>query len=171
MHSPHLGRKLFCVRGRCEGTFCPRTSRTDLEGELQPELNVAAAPRTDQGIAGGHVGCGTPAAERAGGAHVIGSTRSAAITVRRTVRIGDDGLIEDVKELDAELSVVPLLEGEVLEYGEIHVLEGRVAEDVPAHGAKGSRLGRNHDRVALYVAATLTQRTEVGGHRRTLRTQ
>ena len=38
-------------------------------------------------------------------------------------------MIEDVKELDPELSVVPLLEREVLEYGEIHVLEARVAEE------------------------------------------
>src|SRR5437879_13254040 len=39
----------------------------NLEGELQTELNVAAASRTDERIAGGHVGCGAPAAKRAGG--------------------------------------------------------------------------------------------------------
>ena len=143
----------------------------NLEGELHPELNVAAASRTDERIAGGHVGCGTPAAERAGSPHVIGSTGGAAIAIRRPVGIGDDGLIEDVKELDAELSVVPLLEGEVLEYGEIHVPEGRVAEDIPAHGAEGPWGGWSHDRVAVYEAATRRQRTRIASYRRALRTQ
>ena len=46
------------------------------------------------------------------------------------------------------------LEG--LAYGEIYVLEARVAEDVPAHRAKGSGLGRNHDRLAGHIATTLS---------------
>jgi hypothetical protein len=50
-------------------------------------------------------------------------------------------VIEDVKELRPELSVEPLLELEVLEHGEIHVLEAGVPEDVPAHGAKSSIRG------------------------------
>src|SRR5437879_10275240 len=63
-------------------------------------------------------------------------------------------MIEDVEELDPELGVVSLLEREVLEYGEIHVLEARVAEDVPAHRSKGSKHGRNQHRVAVHVAAS-----------------
>ena len=35
-----------------------------LESELEPELDVAGAARTDERIAGGDVGCGAPAAER-----------------------------------------------------------------------------------------------------------
>src|SRR5712691_2538694 len=84
------------------------------ERKLHPELYHAAASRAYDRIAGRDVGCGAPAAERAGGPHVIGATRSAAIAIRCIVRIGDDGVIEDVKELDPELSVVPL-EREVLE--------------------------------------------------------
>jgi hypothetical protein len=42
-------------------------SLEDSEGDLQPELNVAAASRTDDRIAGGDVGCGASAAERAAG--------------------------------------------------------------------------------------------------------
>src|SRR2546427_2503324 len=74
-------------------------------------------------------------------------------------------MIEHVKELDAELGVVSLLELELLEYGEIYVLEARVAEDVPAHRAKGSSLGRNHHRLAFDVAAAGLERIGVGGHR------
>src|SRR6266478_10242653 len=80
-------------------------------------------------------------------------------------------MIEHVKELDPELGVEPLLEREVLEYGEIHVLEARVAEDIPAHGAEGTTLGRNQNRFTAYVAASFLQRTGVWGHRRTLRSQ
>jgi len=80
-------------------------------------------------------------------------------------------MIEDVKELDPELGVVSLLEREVLEHGEIDVLEARVAEDVPAHCAEGSSLGRNQYRFAGYVAAALSQRLGVGGHRNALLSQ
>src|SRR2546422_10474124 len=81
-------------------------------------------------------------------------------------------MIEPVKELDAELGVVSLLELELLEHGEIHVLEARVPEDVPAHRAKGSSLGRNHHRFALHEAATGFERSAgawVGSDRLTLR--
>src|SRR5438046_10748281 len=80
-------------------------------------------------------------------------------------------MIEDVEELDPELGVVSLLEREVLEHGEIDVLEARVAEDVPAHGAEGSSLGRYQYRFAGYVAAALSQRLGVGGHRTALLSQ
>ena len=43
-----------------------RTGRTDLERELQAELHVSAASRTDERIAGRDVGRGAPAAESAG---------------------------------------------------------------------------------------------------------
>jgi len=35
------------------------------ERELEPDLHVAGATRTDERIAGGDIGCGAPAAERA----------------------------------------------------------------------------------------------------------
>src|SRR5712692_4846579 len=84
------------------------------------------------------------------------------------VGIGDSGAIEYVEDLDLELGAVPLLEREGLENGEVPVLEAVVAEDVPAHGAEVTIRIRSHDRVAVYVAATLTQRTQVGGDRRAL---
>jgi hypothetical protein len=30
---------MFYVSGRCEGTFCPRTNRIDLEAQLQTKLH------------------------------------------------------------------------------------------------------------------------------------
>src|SRR5216684_873285 len=81
-------------------------------------------------------------------------------------------MIEHVKQLDPELGAEPLLEPEVLEYREIHVLEARVPEDVPAHRAKGSILGRNHNRFAVDEAATGFERSAVawvGGDLLTLR--
>src|SRR5712692_900553 len=143
------------------------SSLLDLEAQLQAQLHRAVASRTDFGIACCEVGCLAPAAERRGAPGVIAVMRA----IICAVRIGDGGVIEQVEELDPELGAVPFLEREGLEYREIPILEAVVAEDVPAHGAKGSRLGRNHDRVAVYVAATRSQRTRVGGDRRTLRTQ
>src|ERR1700730_1591541 len=122
-------------RGR---NFTPSNSPEWLERELHSQLHHAAASRTNQRIAGYDVGCAAPAAERAGGAQVIGATRRAASAIRCAPRISDDGVIEDVKEFDAELGVVPFLERQVLKYGQIHVLEARVAEEVSAHRAKGA---------------------------------
>jgi len=139
-------------------------SPEDSEGELQPDLNVAAASWTDDRIAGGDVGCGAPATERAGGGPGV---TASTIIIHWAERIRDEGMIEHVKELDPELGVEPFLEREVLEYGEIHVLEARVAENVPAHRAKGSPLGRNQNRFAAYVAASVLERTGVGSNRNT----
>src|SRR5882762_7748471 len=130
-----------------------------LERELQPDLNHAATSRTDQRIARCHVGCGAPAAERAGARGVV-AEKSA---IRCAVWIGDDGMIEQVKELGPELGSVSLPVREGLEYREIHVLEARVAEDVPAHRAKGSEHGRNHDRSAGHEAAARPKRARVRG--------
>src|SRR5207249_12177337 len=77
-------------------------------------------------------------------------------------------MIEHVEELGAKLRAVSLRELEGLEYREIHVLEARVAEDVPAHRAKGSLPGRNHHRLAGHVAAALSQGAEVGSDCQTL---
>ena len=71
-------------------------------------------------------------------------------------------MIEQIEDLDPELGVEPLPEGEVLEDREIHVLVAVVAEEVPAHGAKGSKSRRNHDRVAGNEAASRRKRSGVG---------
>src|ERR1700730_543464 len=100
-------------------------------------------------MAGRDVGSGARAAER-GAARGVAAPPGA---IHRSVRIGDDGVIQGVEALDPELSVEPLLEREGLEYGEIHVLEARVAEDVPAHRAIVSSRVRNHNRFAFHDAA------------------
>src|SRR5215831_14988127 len=73
-------------------------------------------------------------------------------------------MIEQVEELGPELRAARLLELERLENREIHVLEARIAEDIPAHGTEGSELGRNHHRspVRGHVAAAGRQGGEVG---------
>src|SRR5882762_7323257 len=154
----------FALIGHDRAKLCFAASiefwqRIGLEGELQPELHHATASRTDQRIGGRVVGRGAAAAKRAAGRRVIAETRA----IRCAVWIGDIGVIENVKELHPELGAEPLLERETLEHGEIHVLEARVTEDVPAHGAKGSGRGRQHDRVADHEAATRRKRSGVGG--------
>ena len=125
-----------------------------LEGEFQPELHHAAASRTDQRIGGRVVGRGAAAAKRAAGRWVIAEPRA----IRRAVRIGNIGVIENVKELHTELGAEPLLEHETLEHGEIHVLEARVTEDVPAHVSEGSQRRGSQKRIARGVAATAEKR-------------
>jgi hypothetical protein len=57
-------------------------------------------------------------------------------------------MVEDVEELGAELDTVPFFEFEVFEHGEIHGLEPRVAEDIPAHVAELAQAVWSHDRIA-----------------------
>src|ERR1700680_3231945 len=128
------------------------------ERELQPELHCAGASRTDQRLAGRAVRCLTAAAERSGSRGV----GAAAKARRSAVRIGDGGVVKHVKELGAELRAVAFLKPELLEHGEIHILEALVAEDVSAHGAERSGLGRNHHRVAFDEAATDSERSRIG---------
>jgi hypothetical protein len=144
-----------------------------LERELQADLQIALASRTDPRTAGCHVGRGAPAAE-APATSCCRGVIAYTIAIRSAVRIGGNGVIEQVEDFKPELGAVPLLEREGLEYREIHVLVARVAEDVPAHIAECSRVGRSYDRVEVvgYEAAIGAERTvEVGGvvHGRTLR--
>src|SRR5580692_3398880 len=64
-------------------------------------------------------------------------------------------MVEQVEELDAELRAIPLLEREVLEHGEVHVLEATVAEGVSAHISEAASCWRSHGRLAIggYEAA------------------
>src|SRR5205807_4142838 len=66
------------------------------------------------------------------------------------------------------LSIEPLRKFEVLEYGEVHVLEAGVTKDVARHGTKVAQCIRNQGRVPLHVAAARSQCIEVGRGRRTL---
>jgi len=123
----------------------PRTNRIDLEAELQPELHDAAASRTDHRIPGRYVGRGATATERAAVAVDERRVIAEAIAIRCAVGIGDNGVVEQVEHLEPELGAGSLRESEVLEYREVPVLEARVAEDVPAHVAKGSKCRGSHD--------------------------
>src|SRR5437867_13341250 len=154
-HSPSSYRAYVNAPGLCEDAP-PETS----EHQLQPELHHTVASRTDERIAGRDVGRGAPTTEPAWARGIIAEVGA----IRCAVRIGDNGVIEQVEDLGPELGAVPFLELEVLEYREIHVLEGRVAEDVAAHGAKGSLPGRKHHRspVRGHVAPTFRQSAEVG---------
>src|SRR5712691_9715429 len=90
-----------------------------LEGQLQAQLHYPAASRTDQRIASHDVGRTAPAPKR----YSVRGVVAGLTTIRCAVRIGDNGVIEQVKDLGPELSSVPLLVRECLEYREIHVLE------------------------------------------------
>ena len=105
----------------------PRTGQPDsLEGEFQTELHIPVGARPNERIAGGDIRRGGRATEVSG----RGWIDSAKISVRCVVRIGEGLAVEEVKGLDAELLSVAFLEREVLERGEIHGPEARVAEQV-----------------------------------------
>src|SRR3981189_1324917 len=69
-------------------------------------------------------------------------------------------MIGDVKGFESALRAIPLLELEVLEYGEGHGTQSRVTEDIPPHVAVSSQRRSNKERVAIcgHVAATRLQR-------------
>src|SRR5579863_2996349 len=101
--SDGAGRKKSSGRER-EAISRPRSNLVERsEREIKPHLDVAGASRTDDRIAGRDVGCGAPAAERAGGrAGVTAST----IIIHGAERIGEEGVIEYVKDLEPELGGV-----------------------------------------------------------------
>jgi hypothetical protein len=138
-----------------------------LEAKFQPQLHDAGASRSEDRIAVDDIRRAASAAERMGNRGVVPDVGAH----HATVGIGEVGVIKDVKELDAEFSAEPLLELEVLEYGEVEVPESRVTEEPPSHRAKRSELWRNHHRVAPYVAATRSQGGRVWGDSQTLRTE
>src|ERR1700674_3939699 len=92
----HVDGMRYGVMERPRGDFAPPLNLPGcLERELQPELDIPGAARTEDGIAGYDVGCGAPAAEPRAARKLI--ARIAAI--RCAVGIGDDGVIEQVKHL------------------------------------------------------------------------
>src|ERR1035438_962586 len=121
------------------------------ENKLQAELHRARASRTHGRVGGGHVGSGTTASEATHGRIVEAETILAAVWV------GEVGMVENVEELSPELGAEPLAEMKVLRQREVHVLETGIGENVAAHGAEGSQGRRNHDGVALGVAAVKGQ--------------
>ena len=91
----------------------PSKLRKELEGELEPELEVAGAARTDERIAGSDIGRGASAAQQAvGAASQVDALPYASL---RSPRIGDERVIEHIEELDTELGGDALLELEVFE--------------------------------------------------------
>src|SRR5579872_3672302 len=141
------------------GQLCPRIGRMDLEHELQPKLHYAGASRTDDRATSYVVGCAPRRAERGRGRGI--NSAVSRTTIRCAVRIGDDGAVEQIEDFNPELGAEPLADRESLEDREIHAPEALVAEDVPAHGAKRSSYGRNHDRVAGHEAATRRERSGI----------
>src|ERR1700730_6722068 len=121
------------------------------EGELEPELYVAGASRSEDRIAVHDIGRRAPAAECLRNRRIVAESG----VNHPAVRIGENGVIKHVKELDAELSAVAFLDREGLEYREIHIHDAWVVEHVPRHRAIGSRFGRKHQRPTVlgHVAA------------------
>ena len=71
-------------------------------------------------------------------------------------------MIEDIEDFPASLNAIALLDREVLENGQVPVLETLVTEDVPAHGTEGSKRGRSYERIAVRgdIAPTGCQRSQ-----------
>src|SRR5579863_1100396 len=141
-----------------------RRGKIRSECELEADLYHAGRPGTDHRVARSNVGCIASASECAGTARVI----SQQAQVRGAVGVCVDGVVERVEHFESEFGGVSIMKLEVLEDGQVHILEARIPEDIPAHGAIRSKCRRNHHRVSSYVATTGVQRVHVGGGRQTL---
>src|ERR1700728_1923129 len=128
------------------------TSRI-LKRELQSQLDGAASAGADHRVRRGYVRCGTAAAE---GLHRrIVQTES----ILAAVRIGKVGMVENVEELGAELGAEFFPEVPVLGNREIEVSEAGIGKQIARHVSELSQRRRNHNGVALGVAAEGTQRS------------
>jgi hypothetical protein len=104
------------------------------EDEFQSELHYPLASRANERIAG-------PEVRRRERSPDLGTSTKAIPridTVRSALRVGGDGMIEDVEDLPARLDAIALLERKVLEDGDVPAFEPLVAEDIAAHVAEGS---------------------------------
>src|SRR5437879_6584085 len=142
-------RKQEFFSGRREGKLSLAPVAPDSKAKLQPELHLAGAPRSEDRVTVDDIRRAASAAERMADRGVVTDVRANCAAVR----IGEVGAIEQIKELHAKLGAQPFMKREGLEYGEVHVLEARIAEEVASHGAKGSKHRRNQDGVTLHVAA------------------
>src|ERR1700689_3400758 len=117
------------------------------KNKFHSQLNCAAAAGTDDGVGGGDVGSGATATE-ASRRRIVESE-----TVLTAVRIGEVGMVENVKELGPELSVEALGEVPILRHRKVDILETGIRERISAHVAKLSESGRDHHGVAFGIAA------------------
>src|ERR1700732_1941281 len=137
----------------------PAPAGLRLEVKFKPKLHHAGAARSNDRIAVDDVRSAAAAAERTGNRGIVADVRAN----HAAVWIGEIGAIEHVKQFDPEFGSEPLLKLEVLEHGEVQILEARVVEKVPSHSAIGSKHRGSHHRVALHVAAARGQRAGSGG--------
>src|SRR5258708_26262084 len=151
--------------GRIDSGHCSGRSASRLKSELQTKLNRAAAAGADDRVGGCYIRRRTRATERPARRVVVGPS------VLSAERVGEVGMVKDVKELRAELGTEALAPLEVLGHRQIHVLETCIAEDVPSHGAESAKSRRNQDRLAVRIAAKGRQRIARITHRSSVQSQ
>jgi hypothetical protein len=125
-----------------------------LEAEFQTQLHGTVTSRPEDGIGSRDVGSGAAATEA--GTENRRIIHSKAILP--TIRIRKIWMVEDIKELSAELGAESFTKLPILRYREVPVAESGVTEYIASHGAKSPQGRRNHRGVALGVAAEHAKR-------------
>ena len=118
-----------------------------LERELHPQLDRARATGAHGRVGSGDIGRGAAAAERTN--RRIIQTKS----ILTAVRVSKVRMVENIEELDAALQPHGFSKVEILRQREIEILEAGVLEHVPAHVSELAEWRRDHDRIAVGVAA------------------
>src|ERR1700722_7209610 len=122
-----------------------------LERQLQSQLHRAAAARPDDRVSCRHIRRRASATE--------GTCRRIihSITILSAVGISEIRMVENVEKLRPELRVNSFAQVPVLGHGEIEILESRVGEHVARHISEMSQLWRDHDGIALRIAAKVSK--------------
>ena len=119
---------------------------TQLERELQTELNRASAAGADHWIDRRDIGRGTTAAKWPNGG--IGSCAGAE-SAGSAPGIREVWMIGDVKHLRAELHAIPFPEFPVLGNGQIQVVEARITKNVAPGISEGPDRGGQQKRLPI----------------------
>src|SRR6267378_6225362 len=138
--------------GKMSGPARFLSAHRRLEDELQSQLDGAIAAGAEHGIEGSGVRSGAAAAEGSNHGR-IGESRL-AIVAGAAVRIGEDGVVEHIERLGAELRPDLFAEFEAFGDGQINVAETGIPEDIAAHRAKRAGGVRNQKRLTVEASIT-----------------
>src|ERR1035438_10281315 len=121
--------------------------KSNLESELQAQLNGARSAGAHRGVGGRNIRRGATATERANRRIIQAESILAAVW------IGEVRMVENVEELGAGLQPHRFSKVEILGQREVEIPEASVLEYIAAHVSELAQRRRNHNGTAIGVAA------------------